>query len=129
MSYAAPAAVAVVFLLATGAIVYTTTVSRKPQGASVPEGTLVAYEGVVRVALLQPAGSQDITQLVCWLEAGQEYRLIFQQMPAPHLADGTRVRVTGILVVPSSWNGTDSRSFHGDIYVQNITEVYLCCAF
>ena len=111
------------FLLILGGVAYTASVSHRPEPQPVPAGTPVVREGTLRVALLKSVGGQDIAQQVFWLEDGQKYRLVLSQLPVPNLVNGTRVRVTGILVVPSSWNGALMYSFDGDIYVQNIVGV------
>ena len=85
---------------------------------TVTQGELVTYEGTFRLAHVE-SGEDIPAEPVVYLETnGRRYRLIGIDFFS--FADGTRVRVTGTLVAPSSW-GRPKPFFDGDIYVVSIT--------
>ena len=115
--------VVTVLLVTAGAALYKTSIEHRPEPLPVPTGVVVTYEGTFRFAFIEPSNGQEIMQQVFYLERNQHnYRLIFTG-GIPQFSDGTKVKVTGTLVAPSSWNGTKIYHFEGDIYVQDIVEV------
>ena len=110
----------VIALIATA--IYDATVAHTPTGHQIPAGRPVTVEGILRLVLLPRPGGPDIVEHLYYLEeGGRAYRLILAQLPT--VANGTRVRVLGVLVVPSSWSGSQAYSFDGDIYVKQMTEI------
>jgi len=120
-----PAALVLASLLVIGGEIYTASVVHKPERKPVPKGTFVIYEGTFRFAFMPPPpNGAALAQQVFYLEeAAHYYRLILEEVGLPKFTNGTRVRVAGILVVPSSWNSAQVPSFDGDIYVESIVEL------
>lgn len=114
----------------TGSIVGTVTLSELSSfsvtGPSVTySGALVYVEiNPVCVTLPLPCKLPSFEQAYLQTSSDLNYRLFFAS--APNIVNGTEVRVTGVLVVPSSWNYTawqPALHFAGDIYVQTIIRV------
>lgn len=95
-----------------------------------PTGVTVTYSGTFRYGVADPKCATEarpcemmsVQLYYVVLGSGDAYRLVFSSVPS--LADGVKVKVTGVLVKPSSWNATawvPAYYFIGDIYVQAIT--------
>jgi len=93
-------------------------------------GLLVSYAGIfhsgeadpVCRTALHPCELMSIQVYYLVLSSGDVYRLLFAFPPS--FAEGAEVKISGILVKPSSWNvdaWTPRYHFDGDIYVQLMT--------
>lgn len=103
-----------------GTLAVTVTQTQQTIATTVVQGTLVSFDGTFRLGRIY-SGSDIPAEPVVYLEVdGRNYRLLGVDFFS--FADGTRVRVTGTLVVPSSWS-RPSPFFVGDIYAEAITAV------
>jgi len=101
-----------------GTTAVTVIQTQQTLSTTVTQGVLVTYEGTFRLAHVE-SGKDIPAEPVVYLETnGGGYRLIGIDFFI--FADGTRVRVTGTLLAPSSW-GRPTPLFDGDIYVESIT--------